>query len=243
MAGSGEWLIDETKPLSEAHLEEIDRELADIGAASRGAQEFPTLAVSLHDIVIHDNKKWFGEADIRIDAFVITGYGTQDDPHSFYMPGTARFGRVRDGDRLPIGKGGWLVFHGKAMHFLDIRIMVSRDRKDTQDLAGLMTARLGSDEMKGTVAALLGLAGAAPPVAAVTAAMSAAAVLGDFAFRLLQNVTGATIGLYRNSHLQFRDGFGVGQHPGPGDRCYREKDLSFRYEIAQEEEPSLRTEG
>ena len=68
--------------------------LADVGPAARGGQELPTLAVSLHDIVIHNNKKWFGEADIRLDALVITGYGTQDDPRSFYMPKTASFARV-----------------------------------------------------------------------------------------------------------------------------------------------------
>jgi hypothetical protein len=241
MAGFSEWLIDETKPLTEAHLEELDRELADVGPTSRGGQELPPLAVSLHDIVIHDNKKWFGEAAIRLDALIITGHGRHDAPRSFYMPKTVSFGRVRDGDRLSIGTGGLLVFHGQVMHFLDIFLMVSRDRKDTQDLAGILTEKLGSEEMQGAVAVLLGLAVAAPPVAAVAAAMSAAAVLGDFAYRLLQTATGATIGLYRNSHLQFRDGFGIGRHPGPGDRCYRANDLSFRYEIALEQDPSLRT--
>jgi hypothetical protein len=151
------------------------------------------------------------------------------------MPKTASFARVSDGDRLPIGAGRLLVFHGRVSHFLDVLIMVSRDRKDTEDLASLLAGKLGSKEVQAAVGALLGLAVAAPPVAAVTAAMSAAAVLGDFAYRLLRSVTGTTIGLYRNSHLQFRDGFGIGPHPGPGDRCYQVKDLSFRYEIALEE--------
>ena len=72
----------------------------------------------------------------------------------------------------------------------------------------------------------------APQVAAVTAAIGAAGVLGDFAYRLLRAATGNTIGLYRNSHLQYRDGFGVGPHPNQG--TFRVNDLSFRYEIARE---------
>jgi hypothetical protein len=231
------WLIDEARPLTEAHMEELDRELADAGPRSRGsAQNRPTLAVSVHNVVIHDNRKWFGEADIRLDALVVAGYGQAEDPSSFFMPKTVSFARVSDGDNLPIGDGGVIVFHGPTSHFLDVFLMVSRDRKDTDDLSELLKARLGSAEIQGAVAALAGLAIAAPPVAAVTAAIGAAGVLGEFAYRLLRSATGATIGLYRNSHLQFRDGFGIGPHPGPGKLTFRVKDLSFRYEIAREED-------
>ena len=231
-----EWLIDESKSLTPVHIEDIDRELAVFGSAARGGQEVPMLAVSLHDITIRDNKKWFGEADIRIDVLVITGHGQDNDPQSYYMPKTASFSRVSDGDTLPIGEGGLLVFHGQASHFLDIFIMVSRDRMDADNLANLLQSHLQSDEIKGAAGELLGLAVAAPQIAAVTAAIGAAAALGDFAYRLLRNATGTTIGLYRNSHLQFRDGFGVGPHPGQGQNCFLVKDLSFRYEIALEED-------
>lgn len=234
MNPSSGWLIDESRPLTSVHLEELDRELADAGPVARGGQNLPTLAVSLHDVVIHDTRKWFGEANIRIDALVVTGYGTSDDPSSFYRPKTASFSRVRDGDRLPIGDGGWLVFHGAVAHFLDFFIMVSRDRGDTQDLSSLLSTRLGSEETKAAFGSMLGLAVAAPQVAAVTAAITAAGVLGDLAFRVLHAATGATIGVYRNSHLQGRDGFGIGPHPGPGRENYRVKDLSFRYEISAE---------
>jgi hypothetical protein len=196
----------------------------------------PTLAMSLHDVIVHDTRKWFGEADIRIDALVVTGYGDEADPQSFYMSKTQTFPRVRDGDHLPIGDGGLLLFYGPASHFVVPMVLVSRDRRDSEALSALLASRLGSTEVKGAVAALVGLAVAAPPVAAVTAAMSAAAVLGDFVYRLLSEVTGATIGLYRNSHLQYRDGFGIGRHPPPPPDLFRVNDLSFRYEIALEEE-------
>jgi hypothetical protein len=223
------WLIDKTRVITDEALEELDRELVGFAPGTRSAHEVPTLAT------IHDNKKWFGEADIRLDALVVTGYGQNEDPQSFYMPKTSSFGRVADGDRLPLGEGGLLIFHGAVLHFIDLFLLVSRDRKDTADLATLLAGGLRSDEIKGATGALLGMAVAAPQVATVTAAMGAATVLGEFAYRLLRAATGSTIGLYRNSHLQFRDGFGVGPHPSPPQRIYRVKDLSFRYEITLEE--------
>jgi hypothetical protein len=137
ITGDG-WLIDETRPLTEADLDDLDRELADAGPDARSAQLVPTLAVSLHDVVIHDTRKWFGEADIRIDTFAVTGFVEDADPRSVYTPKTQTFPRVRDGDRLPIGEGGLLLFHGSALHFVDAMILVSRDRKDTDDLATLL---------------------------------------------------------------------------------------------------------
>jgi hypothetical protein len=233
------WLIDESRPLTDAQIDRLGRELADAGPSTRGTcgsagLDRPTLAVSIHDVVIHDNKKWFGEADVRLDALVVTGYGKENDPGSFYMPKTATFSRIRDDDRLQVGSGGLLAFYGPASHFLDLFLMVSRDRQDSADLSTLLKGNLQLDEMKGAIGGLLGLAVAAPQVAAITAAIGSAAVLGDFAYRLLRAATGSTIGLYRNSHLQLRDGFGIGPHPAPPRKSYRVNDLSFQYEISLE---------
>ncbi|MCI0441471.1 MAG: hypothetical protein L0177_20400 [Chloroflexi bacterium] len=231
-----QWLIEEVKPLDEEAVARIARGLPprDVEGDWRGALYTPTLAVYLQDIIVHDTRKWFGEADIRLDALVVSGYGQEVNPQSFYMPGTFRFSRVRDGDRLNTGDEGLTVFHGKAAHFLDIFIMASRDRKDAEDLAGLLAGQLQSDQMKGALGTLLGLTIAAPQVNAVTAAIGAAAVLGNFVYQVLRNTTGATIGLYRGSLLQHRDLFGIGPHPKEGS--YRVNDLSFRYEVLLEEE-------
>jgi hypothetical protein len=235
MIDSGIWLLDETKPLTSFHLEDLDRELTNTGLSSRGGNEISNLSVLIHDITIHDNKKWFGEADIRLDALVITGKGINDSPDNFYMPRTASFGRVKDGESLPIGDGGLIVYNGPARHFIDIFIMVSRDSKDTDDLASLLEKKLSSGETKDAVSGLLGLTMAVPTVGAITAALSAAVIMGDLAYRLLRAASSTTIGLYRNTHMQVRDGFGIGPHPGPNNRCFRVKDLSFRYEILCEQ--------
>lgn len=245
MAYSTHWLIDRTRPLTEADIDELDRNLAPTFRA-RGTRRGPwPLAVSLHDVAIHDVKKWFGGADIRVDALVITGVSDPDHAQSFYTPTTTTFHGVHDGERLPIGSGGLLMFHGPASHFLAVSITVSRDRKDTADLAKLLTDTADSAETAGSLSGLLGLAVAAPQVAAVKVAIDAAAKLGDAAFRLLQAATGATIGLYRDTHLRYRDAFGLngfglngfrlGRHPNANGEPYRAQDFSFRYEIVREQ--------
>lgn len=237
------WLIDETRPLTATQVDQLDRELADGDATTRdattrgGGPDRLTLAISLHDVVVHDNRKWFGEADIRLDALVVTGYGTEDEPDSHYRAKTVPFGRIKDSDRLQIGQEGLLVFHGPVTHFVDLFLMVSRDRQDSDDLASLLTDGLKAEETQAAIGGLLGLTAAAPHVAAVVAAIGAAAVLGDVAYRLLRQTTGGTIGLYRTSHLAHRDDFGIGRHPAPPHQTYRMNDLSFRYEISDESRP------
>ena len=232
MAVLTNWLIDRSRPLTSADIDDLDRQLVPL-ARGRGSRQAPLrLAVSLHDVTIHDVKKWFGGADIRVDALVITGYGDAQDPRSFYMPKTDTFPGVHDGEKLPLGPGGLLMFHGAAAHFVDVRIMVSRDRKDTADLASLLAGSAGSGQTTKSLSGLLGLAVAAPQVAAVTTAIEAAANLGETAFKLLQAATGGTIGLYRNCHLRYRDGFGIGRHPKEGQD--RVQDFSFWYEINRE---------
>ena len=224
------WLIDEAKPLNDGALRQMERELpTDRKGTVRGAQMAPHLAVRVQDLIIHDTKKWFGEADIRLDALVVHGHGTKGKPESFYMPQTFRFPRISDGDRLPTGETGLLIFYGQPLYFLDIFITVSRDRKDSDALATLLTQQLQTEELQGALGALLGLAVTAPQVTMVTAAIGAAAILGGFAYQILRQATGNTVGLYHNSWVQYRDRFGLGRHPEIG--MYKVKDLSFWYEI------------
>ena len=52
------------------------------------------LAIMLHDIVIHDTKKWFGGAGIRLDAWSSMGTG-RSIPESFYSRQTFHSRRSR----------------------------------------------------------------------------------------------------------------------------------------------------
>ena len=235
------WLIDERVEIDARLAGAIERGLPGVAeTALRGPGKVPPLALMLHDVVVHDVKKWFGEADVRLDALVVHGYGKKQDPESFYAPQTFRFSRVGDEDKLQIGESGLLLFHGRPLHFLDIFITLSRDTKDSDSLADLLKKQLGSQEMQGAIATLAGLAIAAPQVAAVTAAVGAAALLGDFAYRVIREAAGKTIGLYRASFLQYHHGFGTGRHPESGS--YRVDDFSFWYDILVEKKADAKAD-
>jgi hypothetical protein len=198
---------------------------------SRGGQA-PQIAVLVQDLIVHDNRKWFGEAEIRLDALVVHGNGHTASVDSFYQSRTVRFPRVVSGDRLPTGEGGLLIFYGQARGFLDISLLVSRDRRGADELATLLSRQLQSSQTQAAVGALAGLTLGQPHVAAVTTALGAVATLGSLAYQTLSRATGATVGVYHTTWLQSRDRFGVGRHP-PTD-TYQAQDLSFWYEIVLE---------
>jgi hypothetical protein len=224
-----DWLVNESRDIDSVAEASIATSVQRMKGAVRG-DDSVALALRLNDVLVHDTKKWFGGADIRLDAVVVNG--APADGEKFYQPSTFRFSDVRDGERLPIEAPGLVFFYGKPKYFLDVSIMVSRDRKDSEDLRDLIVKRLGSTEWKAASATLLGLAIAAPQAAVVAAAIGAAATVGNFAAEILRDVTGTTIGLYRTSWLQERDRFGIGRHPKTGS--YRQKDFEFWYEIVAE---------
>ena len=232
-----QWLIDEAVVPNTTHLQEIEQEFTP--EVSRSIRESTTqpqpvnLAVRLQDIMVWDTKKWFGDAQMRLDALVVHGKATESDSPSFYMPQTFRFPGIKDRDRLPTGENGLLIFYGQAIHFLDVFITVSRDKKDSDDLATLLSQELQTPEIQGAVGTMLGLTAIAPQATAFAAALGAASTLGNFAYQVLDKVTGDTVGLYRTSWLQYRDKFGIGRHPQTGS--HKVKDISFWYEILQEE--------
>jgi hypothetical protein len=229
------WLLEDAHPLDLATKVRLEHDLGPAGRRGLRILDAPQLAVSLDRLVIHDNRKWFGEADIRLDAFVVHGHGAEHDPESFYTPQTFRFSRVRDDDELPMGESGLLLFYGRPLYFLDFFLTVSRDRKDTDDLSAILSGQLGDDRVADAIGQLAGLV-VAPDVVAVLAALGAAARLGEFVYQILRGLTGATVGLFHTSWLEHRDRFGIGRHPESG--AYRVKDLSFSYQIvAEESEP------
>lgn len=209
-------------------LEGAERER---GSSAKGPDE--TVAVRMHDVLIHNNKKWLdvlGGADIRLDAVVVQGNVIDDNPTAAYVPTTMRFSGIGDGDQLPSDEFGMLLYYGYPRHFLDISIIVSRDRRDTDDLSVLLAKEINSSAMKGAMATLLGMAVAAPPAAAVVGAIGASATIGNLAYKIVRSMSGNTIGMYRGSRLAYPDKFGEGRNPS-GESTYRKGDFSFWYEV------------
>lgn len=203
---------------------------SEVRAQTRG--RIPPYGVTVHDVVIHDNRKWFGEADIRIDALVVHGYPKDDSAQSCYKPGTFRFSRVMDGETLPIGDSGLLLFLGIPHHFLDIFITVARDTKDSDDLADLLGKAADSDEFQTALSGFRQLMSTTPTTAVISAGLEASVAIGNLAYRVLRQVSSSVIGLYRASWLQHRDRFGEGRHPETG--VHRVKDLSFSLQVTKE---------
>jgi len=229
------WLISDVRPLTRDTLAEIDRETPGlVEGITRGSAVAPRLAIKVRDVVCYDVHKLFGGAEIRLDAVVVNGAQAEQNVDSFYHPQTMRFTDIRDGQSLPIDpEHGLLIFNGTPLHFVDIFIMVSRDRKDTDDLSSLLRKELSSDAGKQAAAALMALAISIPTAAAVAGAVAAASIIGDIAYQVVKAVSPKSIGMYRGSFLQFRDAFGVGRHPS--DAMFLNNDLGFWYETVLDE--------
>jgi hypothetical protein len=233
MTTSENWLINDVQPLTSDDRAEIDRETPGVvDGVTKGGATAPRLAIKLREVICYDVRKLFGGAEIRLDTLVVHGGLTKDNADSFYQPQTMRFTDVHDGDALPIDStSGLLIFNGSPLHFVDVFIMVSRDKKDTDDLSSLLRSELTSDAAKDAAAALLALAVSVPTAAAVVGALAAAAVMGDIAYRVIKSVSPKSIGMYRGSFLQFRDSFGVGRHPPTEEeKRFLNNDLGFWYE-------------
>jgi hypothetical protein len=230
-----EWMIDEA-----VDERTVRRSVLAASAFAERGDAAPAspraLALRLRDVIVHDNKKWFDlvkGADVRLDAIVVQGNILADDPRNAYAPVTFRFPEVGDGDALvdePL-----LVYYGWPEHFLDLSVMVSRDTRDSDDLAMLLSDAAGNPDFQTAVAGLFGLAVAAPPAAAVVAALSSARALGDLAYRAVRAASGTTIGFYRGSRLAYPERFGLGRNPAQGN--YRKQHLSFWYEVLEAEQP------
>ena len=233
-----DWLIEEP-----ADARAVARSVVFEGARQERGKAPPapaqTVALRLHDVLIHNNKKWldiFGGADIRLDAVVVQGNVIEADPAAAYVPTTMHFSGIGDGDRLPSDDYGMLLYYGYPRHFLDISIIVSRDSRGTDDLSTRLAKEMNSGAMKGAMATLLGLAVAAPSAAAVTGAIAAAATIGDLARQIVRSMSGSTIGMYRGSRLAYPDKFGEGRNPSDGS-SYRKGDFSFWYEVISHQAP------
>jgi hypothetical protein len=223
-----EWLIDEADLLAVGDARsEIEKGI--VKRASRrnfsgdaGMESgVEAVALRLRDLVVHDNRKWWGEAEIRLDAIVVHGNSADS---TIYEANTVRFERVADGDRLinePL-----LLFYGNPRYFIDFSLCVSRDRKDAEDLSSLLGSELQSSDTKSALESVMNLGSSIPEAVSLAAAVAGAAQIGALAYKVLRATTGTTVGVYRASWLEHSDNFGIGKHPPEGS--YSRKDLSFQ---------------
>lgn len=176
------------------------------------------VAVRIAELTVHRNRA-FGNADIRVDAVVLTG-GAADQPA--YRAETIRCSKIGDGERLPIDNV--LIYHGPVVDYLDIAVWVSRDTTGSLALGELLQEKLTNPLVQAAGTQLVGLAVAAPQAAAAVAAVGAGAVLVNTAYELLSKAVGSSIGLYRTSLLA-QEQYGIGRH------VRQPQDFSFTFSI------------
>jgi hypothetical protein len=218
----GRWLVDETHALSTEQAWDAARS----PLAFEDGSDRPPIAVVLRDVTIHDTKKWFDfPAEVRLDALVVTANADE-----VFRPETLNFPGVRDRTDLPIDENGIGVYLGRPRYFLDLAFIASQGGSD-KTLGELLAEN--ADNLGDLLGNVTKLAVAVPQAAAVTGAAAAAAKLSAAALRLLGQLTGKSIGLYRVTWWEHRDRFGLGAHPSGADR-YRHADFEFRYEIFEE---------
>ncbi|MEU4242443.1 caspase family protein [Actinoplanes sp. NPDC026619] len=181
-----------------------------------------TVAIRLNELVVHRNKA-LGSTDVRVDAIVLTGPAGN---RAVYRAETARFTGIGDETRLPMDN--LLVYHGEVVNFVDLAVIISRDRKNSLDLSAMLADELNGADFQQAAGVLIGAAVAAPHAAVAAAMIGAGAVAVNTAYKLLSKAVGNSIGLYRTSLLA-GENFGIGRHPADGLR--RVQDYSFAYEI------------
>jgi hypothetical protein len=219
-----DWLISEVPDDVESAV--LDDQALGALTQSRGESEpsEPALAISINDIVIHETRKWFGGAAIRLDILVVHGNAATAAEDGWYTCTTRVFPDVHDGQRL--NTDGMLLFLGWPRHFLDLFIIASRDTKDAEELGDLLRERLATDDTQSTVGRIAGLV-AAPEAMVVAAAAGAALKVGSLAFDLVGAVTSRSVGVYQRSWLEHADAFGLGRHPAGEADSIRAGDFSF----------------
>jgi hypothetical protein len=227
---ANDWSIDETTPLSAREAEQAALEPLAFDAETRLAP----LGVVLHDVTIHDVKRLFGSANVRIDAIAVT-VPAVDGSSELYQPKTFTFPAVSKGARLPID-AGLLLYLGQPQYFLDLSITASPAKDDAPDLDQLLRdAAPDAGDAFGKIAAL---AMASPQALAIGAAATAAGHIASMALGLLRAATGNTIGLYRTTWFEHRDAMGLGRHPIEDMTVFRANDLEFWYEIFRDAPPT-----
>ncbi len=193
----------------------------------RGTQPPEHVSVRLADLVVHSNRALLA-AKVRVDFLVVTA--PVDGGAVPFRAETVFFDRVRDGDRLPLDH--LLVYDGPVSRFLDLAVWVSKADQREVHLAELLHAELDDDAVAGAVTSLAGLAVAAPAAAAVAGSAAAVATLVRTGARLLDAITGTSIGVYRTSllpHERFGAGDPAQRHPAAGS--IRAQDMSLAYEV------------
>jgi hypothetical protein len=207
-----------------------------VRAAARGVRAKDAYTVLLRSVRVVNNKSLFGTSDVIVYAVVFDGYPDMSSGRPFWAQQFA-FPDVKDGATLgAIDPGlGVAIYHGQPADFLNLYLLVVRDKQTTRELAKVLNNNLVAEGLGTLAGAAISTYAGLPP--GVTAPMARDMVKKAIETTLdfLAKQKNPVIGVYYASLLaqqQFSDGL----HPAgfPPDLLVCGDALEIAYEVRKD---------
>jgi hypothetical protein len=198
------WLQQDEMPFEEELL---------VRAASRGARARATFTLLLRSIRVLNNKALFGSADVIIYAIVLDGYPDMKSGKAFWAQQFA-FPGVNDGSTLKAidPDHGVAIYHGRPADFLNMYLLVVRDKQTTRDLAAVLSDNLVAEGLGTLAGAAISTYAGLPPGITVPVVRELAKKAVETTLDFFAEQKNPVIGVYYASLLA-RQNFGKGLHP------------------------------
>ncbi|WP_155388114.1 hypothetical protein [Catellatospora paridis] len=213
-----------------AYTADLLEEECRASAPRRGAS--PHLAITLTELLVVQTHKWFGAADVKLDALV--AHGAKDAGSVAYSVRTLPFAGVRKGEFLPIGAPGLLLYEGRPRRFIDLFLILSRDDAASPTAQAVLEEVVATGETLQLPLELATATGFIPESELLAAGLKTAVAVGDLVLARMRQHRPAIIGMFRASWLRGRDNWGIGQHPPQGR--FDVSGMSFSFSVVDESE-------
>jgi hypothetical protein len=184
-----------------------------VHAASRATRAKATYTLLLRSLRVVHNKSLFGSADVIVYAVVLDGYPDMKSGKPFWAQQFA-FPDVKDGATLgAIDPAlGVAVYRGRPADFLNVYLLVVRDKQATRDLAKVLSDNLVAEGIGTIAGAAISTYAGLPPGITVPMARDLTRKAVETTLAFLAQQKNPVIGVYYASLLAEQD-FGAGLHP------------------------------
>lgn len=222
------WLREEEAPFEAGLM---------VHAASRVVRAKATYTLLLRSVRVVNNKSLFGSADVIVYAVVLDGYPDMESGKPFWAQQFA-FPDVKDGATLAaIDPGlGVAIYRGRPADFLNLYLLVVRDKQATRDLAKVLSDNLVAEGLGTLMGAAISTYAGLPPGVTVPMVRDMAKKAVETTLDFFSKQKNPVIGVYYASLLAQR-GLGAGLHPGgfPPDLLPCGDALEIAYEVRKDE--------
>jgi hypothetical protein len=206
-----------------------------IQAASRSTRARSAYTVLLRSVRVVDNHKLFGPADVIVYVVVVDGYPDMKSGKPFWSQ-QLLFAGVDDGATLGglDSEAGLAIYRGKPADFLNLYLLVVRDKQTTRDLSQVLSDNLAAEGVGTLAGAAVSTLAGLPPGITVPMARELVTKAVDTTLDYFAKQKNPVIGVYYASLLAQKD-FGAGLHPKnyPPEHLDCGKALQIAYEVCK----------